>query len=500
MAVGGFSRGRRWLGAAEGLGTAVVVLLVVAVLTYAATRPTLRRRLDLTQGAQFTLTDQTRQVLAALPHPVRADLLMRPEIGAAPNGLYEVQARAIQYVDGLLREYEIASRGRLLVRRLNPDSDRLEAEALARELALTRYNVLVLTGGERHHVVRLEDMVTIDRGYAGEKIEPAQLIELRGEAPLTAALLDVGQDKPPRVGFLRGLGGPSPDDQDNFSLFLFREQIRGQGLQPENVDLLTSEHIPADLDALVVWGPELPLGRRVREEILAWNAKGGALLIGVDPLHEDPDLDAVLAALGLDRERRILCLDDSPVAQGARRSQITVTRFSASQEISAPIAKQGIFANVYSAGGLGRRGDAPAGTSCEPLLTAPEACFGDIPSEPGKPGDYTLGDNEVRGPRVLGYAVTGKGGRAVVFGASSIFTTTFLLSSEGGSANLDLGLNSINWLVRREHSIGARPRQVYESRVDLTPDEHQHVLVYVVVLMPLGGVALGLLVWLARRR
>ena len=502
MAVGGFSRGRRWLGAAEGLGTAAVVLVVVAAVTYAATRPTLRRRLDLTEGAQYTLTDQTRQVLASLPQPVHADMLMRPDFSdtRVPNGLFEVQARAIQYVDGLLREYEIAARGKFVVRRLNPDTDRLEAEGLARELSLTRYNVLVLTGGGRHHVVRLEDMVTIDRGLAGETIKPAQLLELRGEAPLTAALLDVGQDKPPRVGFLRGLGGPSPDDQDNFSLFLYHEQVRGQGLQPESVDLLSSDHIPEGLDALVIWGPELPLGARLRDEILAFHARGGALLVGVDPLHEDPDLDVVLGALGLEREHRILCRDDSAVVQGVRRSSLTVNRFAAGQEITAPIAKQGTFANFFGAGGLGRRSDAPAGTSSEPLVTSPEDCFGDFPSEPGKPGDYTLGPGELRGARVLGYAVTGKGGRAVVFGASSILTTVFLLNAEGGSANLDLGLNSMNWLVRREHSIGARPRQVYESRVDLTPDEHQHVLVYVVVLMPLCAVALGLLVWLARRR
>jgi hypothetical protein len=506
VALGGFSRGRRWLGAAEGLGTAAVVLVVVAVVTYAATRPTLRRRLDLTEGAQFTLSDQTRQILASLPRNVHVDMLMRPEMrsggnGMLDNGLYEVQSRAIEYVDGLLREYEIAGSGKLDVRRLNPDTDRLEAEALAHALALTRYNVLVVSAGERRHVVRLEDMVTIDRGMAGDTIQPAQLLDLRGEAPLTAALLDVGQDKPPRVGFLRGFGGPSTDEEGNFGLFLFREQVRGQGLQPENVDLLEGSPIPDGLDALVLWGPELPLGNRVRDQLLAFHDKGGALLIGVEPLHEDPDLDELLRRLGLDRERRVLCRDDLPLGgQGVRRSQLAITSFAPEQEITAPIARQGTFAYVANAGGLGRDKDAPPGTSSEPLLTSPPQCFGDAPSEPGKPGDWTLGEGELRGPRALGYAVTSKGGRVVVFGASSFLQTAFLQSSEGGSANLDLGLNSMNWLVRRESSIGSRPRQVYESRVDLTPDENERVLVYVVVLMPLGAVALGLLVWLARRR
>jgi hypothetical protein len=57
-----------------------------------------------------------------------------------------------------------------------------------------------------------------------------------------------------------------------------------------------------------------------------------------------------------------------------------------------------------------------------------------------------------------------------------------------------------SWLVQRESAIAARPKQVYESRVDLTPDEQGRIVLYVIVLMPLGGVALGLLIWLARRR
>lgn len=499
MAVGGFSRSRRWLGAAEGLGTAVVVLVLVAVVTYAASRPTLRHRLDLTQGAQFTLSDQTRQVLAGLSRPVHVDMLMRPEVGGAPNGLFDVQRRAIQYVDNLLREYELASRGQLVARRLDPDSDRLEAESLSRELNLTRYNVLVVSAGQRRHVVRLEDMVTIDRGEAGADIRPAQLVDLRGEAPLTAALLDVGEDAPPRVGFLRGFGGPSPDDQGEFGLFLFREQVRGQGLAPEAVDLSADGQLPDGLAALVLWGPELPLGARVRDELIAFHDHGGALLIGVDPLHDDPDLDELLHHIGLQRERRVLCRDDQ-LRQGMRRSQLAITRFPAEQEISAPIARQGTFATVIGAGGLGRTADAPAGTTSEPIAIAPEQCFGDQPSGPGQPGDWALGEGELRGARTIGYAVAGKGGRAVVFGTSSLLTTGFLLSAEGGPANLDLGLNSINWLVRREQSIAARPRQVYESRVDLTPEEHTHILFYVGILMPLGGVALGVLVWLARRR
>ena len=66
LAPGGFTRARRWLGAAEGLCTALVVLAVVAVVTYAAPRPTLRMRLYLTEVEQYALSEQTSRLLAGL--------------------------------------------------------------------------------------------------------------------------------------------------------------------------------------------------------------------------------------------------------------------------------------------------------------------------------------------------------------------------------------------------------------------------------------------------
>ena len=58
----------------------------------------------------------------------------------------------------------------------------------------------------------------------------------------------------------------------------------------------------------------------------------------------------------------------------------------------------------------------------------------------------------------------------MLFGASSLVTNQYF-QAEGGRANLDLVLNSVNWLVGREEAIEARPRQVFESRVELTDDE-----------------------------
>jgi hypothetical protein len=499
---GGFTRGWRVAGAAEGLGTGLVVLALVAAVTYAATRPTLRTRFDLTEGADYTLSPQTRAVLKALPHPVTFLSLMWPELQRMPNGLTGVQQRAIRYVDNLLEQYVLASNGQVRVRRLDPTEDLVEVEALARDLHLSRFNMVVVQGPARTRQVFLEDMVTIDRGFADpQAIEPAQLVDLRGEAALTSALLSVAYGEAPRIGILRRYGGPDPDDLTaDYGLGTFVEALRGQGYEPRSLDLTGRDSVPDDVAVVAVWGPTVRLGPRVIGALRAFRAQGGGLLLGIDPLLEDPDLDAFLAELGVARERVVLCRDDGLV-EGPRRAVLAITSFQPDHAISAPIARQGYFATVEHAGGLARIPGGGPGLQASAIALTGVAVYGDLLGGAQQPGDYVLGEGELAGSRAVGFALEpGSGGRVVIFSTGSFLTRAYVTSAEGGRANMDLGLNSVHWLAGREEASVARPRQVYESRVDLLEDERRRVVFYVFGLMPLGGIALGLLVWYVRRR
>ncbi|MGQ0551883.1 MAG: DUF7088 domain-containing protein [Planctomycetota bacterium] len=477
----------------------VVVLGLVAAIVYAATRPALRVRLDLTEGAHFTLSAQTRSVLAGLKQPVEIVQLLRPESQLIPNGLYEVQQRAIDYVDNLVREYAIASGGQVRVRRLDPFEDRLEAERLARDLHLTRYNVVVVQGARLRQVF-LEEMATIDRGLAEPgRVEAAQLVDLRGEAALTSALLSATAADDPRIGFLGAVGAPAFDDTRGFGLGILAEALRGQGLEPELFTLVTeADQVPEGLRVAVLWGPAIPLSPHAAAALLAFHRAGGSLLLGIDPVLEDPALDGLLGALGLQRERAVLCLDEGSW-EGERRSLLALNRFDPTHAISAPIGRQGYFATAAGLGGLERLKSVPLASASALVLTS-EKVFGDRASRGEARQDFVADEDELRGPRVVAYAVESpNGARAVVFGGSSLLTNPFLTSAEGGRANLDLGLHSANWLVSREDAIAERPKQVFESQVDLLEDERRVVMLYVLGLMPLAAVLLGVLVWFARR-
>jgi hypothetical protein len=342
-------------------------------------------------------------------------------------------------------------------------------------------------------------MVTIDQGLADpNQIQLAALVELHAEGPLTSALLTVSSEESPRVGFVTGYGGPRLDGYDAVDLGLLADAVRGQGMQVEAVDM-SEPDAALDEDVLVLAGPLRTLGSDVTGALAGVLERGGGLLLAVDPEYESTALDELMTSVGVARERVILCREDSP-NQGPNRSMLTLRRFNDAHPITASISKQGTFARMIGTDGLARAVGTPAERATHPLVTTPAEVFGDRIGARGQ-GNWTLDEGEQGGARHVAYAVELEtGGRAVVFGNSVFMTNGFLMSTDGGPANMDLALGAVNWLIGREEAIDVRPRAVFESRVDLIEGESLQVRLYALLYMPLGAALLGLLVWFTRRR
>ena len=498
---GGFTRGRRWAGASEGVLTVVVIALLVFAVTYAATRPSLRVRIDLTENQAFTLSEQTHQVLENLERPVTFTAIMKPELSMF-LGLATVQAQAAEYVVNLLDEYAVISGGQVTVRALNPDTDRAEVDPLVREHHLTRYNVVLVTAGERTEQVFLEELVTIDRGLADpQQMTPAELVDLRGEGPLTSALLSVSAEVSPRVDFVVGHGEARIDDVSSENgIGLYAEALRGQGLEPRSLELYATNTVPRDTDVVVIAAPRRSFDPDEIDALIRFHEDGGALLLLVEPSlgTYDDGLDPLLAELGLAREQTRLCTLDTAI-DPQYRAVLTIRRFL-EHPITAPIHRQGTFARLLEVCALGKDPRVAGERPWRTLALTEEAVFGDIPGPEGL-GDFELGDREQAGPRAIAYALDdGTRGRVVVVGSASFVLNGFFGTTSGGPANADLALNAVNWLAQREDAVAARPRSVFESRVDLIEDELSDIRGYVLAWMPLGAIALGLLVWFLRRR
>jgi ABC-2 type transport system permease protein len=86
--------------------------------------------------------------------------------------------------------------------------------------------------------------------------------------------------------------------------------------------------------------------------------------------------------------------------------------------------------------------------------------------------------------------------RIVAFGDPDFCNNTFVDTG----ADLDLFMNSVNWLAEKEELNGIRSRDTSQSALMLSPALLRFVFLFFVVLVPLFFLGFGLWSYLRRRR
>jgi ABC-type uncharacterized transport system involved in gliding motility auxiliary subunit len=86
--------------------------------------------------------------------------------------------------------------------------------------------------------------------------------------------------------------------------------------------------------------------------------------------------------------------------------------------------------------------------------------------------------------------------RVVVMGDSDFLSNTYL----GNGANLELGLNTLNWLVLDEALMMIPPRTVPDPSLNLSEGALAWLAAVFLVILPAGLMASGWLIWFYRRR
>jgi ABC-type uncharacterized transport system involved in gliding motility auxiliary subunit len=86
--------------------------------------------------------------------------------------------------------------------------------------------------------------------------------------------------------------------------------------------------------------------------------------------------------------------------------------------------------------------------------------------------------------------------RLVVVGDSDFLTNGQLANA--GNANL--AANLVNWLGKKEESLGIAPRQPEQVSLVLSASQLRAIMLVSLVGLPALGIVLGLAVWWRRRR
>ncbi|MCZ6508376.1 MAG: GldG family protein [Acidobacteria bacterium] len=441
------------------------------------------RRLDWTSSQIYSLSPKSLGVLADLSQDIDIVAFMSPG-----SELYSATTE-------LLTRYDAAS-PRVSVRFVDTERNPAEAQALIERYEVTSAGTLIVESqGDRRSIVEA-DLAEYDYSMM-QYGQPARITDFKGEQVLTSSILNLIDGRKPRILFTSGHGEAELGDPNARGLSHAQELLGRDNFEMETWPSLGQEVVPDGTDLIVVAGPRISFVEPELRLLDSFLDGGGRLILMLDPTLGDDGMetsgfDDWLRGRGVTLGRNVVvdganklpfysaetffanAYEDHPVTEALAEAQYPVI-FSLARSVQAsaePVPGARVVELVRSS----------AGAWGETSLTRLDAVRKDAADDDG--------------PLGLAVAVEIDDGRLVVFGDSDFATNAQL--ANGG--NPTLLLNTLNWLVERENLLEIPPRQANQLLLGLTRSQMASVYWLVLVVLPGSCVALGVAVFLRRRR
>jgi ABC-type uncharacterized transport system involved in gliding motility auxiliary subunit len=476
--VADFYKGR---GAQYGTMSIVSIIVFLGILVaanYLGSRQ--NKRWDFTANQVYSLSDQTIRILKELKEPVKVTVFERND----RQDVHKDRLDEFQYQTTMLTTAYI-----------DPDREP------------------TLAGS-----AKVETLPTILFEFQGR----TERVTTSNEQDLTNALIKVVTGAARKVYFTQGHGEKDTASSDRGGFSTAVASMQQDNLTVEQLVLIQQKTVPDDATIVVIAGPTTDFFPPEIEALNAFAAKGGKILVMLDPLLKGPaqplltqfladwginaGTDVVLDASGMGQ---MLGTDASvPVAAQYPPHPITegfrvITAYPMARSM-APIAGG---SNSHTAQAL-------VNTSPQSWSEADIAALATGKAEVAFNGDK--GDKQ--GPVTLAAAVSApatvtpppaagnttpaspdserKPETRVVAVGDSDFASNMAI---GISGNRDFFMNSLNWLSQQENLIAVRPRQPEDRRLTLTADQQNRVMILSLFIIPGLVFASGVYTWWRRR-
>lgn len=465
--------------------------LLIAIVFFQVNYLSCRRHStwDLTQNRRFTVSDTTKNYLASLGGEVR---LVMAFLGTSDLHS-EVKGLVAEYDriggDAVAAEYLDLSRSRS---RLAELKDRYQ-------LQFSGDQIVVFGESGRIKTVNAEELVNRDANSG-------RVIEFKGEEVLTAAILEVTEQRQRKIYLITG-------DRRADELVPIAEQLQplatAQNARLEGLVLEGREFIPEDADALFFPGNSEDLTERemglVREY---WESRRGGLVIYLDPTAETPVLNSLLREHGIaPRPDRVLSVISIPGVAARKTYDVPVSLMPGPGPTrDLPALSTRLLGQTQSIEVL-YEDDLLLSENIRPLplMIAATGFWGEIDFQAeeisynpdvdhGQPAPVFTAASVEKG--VQGDPGLSQGSsRLVVAGNGD------LISPDGSSAKVavDFTMASLNWVMNREELMGISPRRPTFFTLSISPDKIAFLQTLLIMVLPGAALILGGFVWMRRR-
>ena len=454
--------------------TAVSVLAVFAILVavnYIGARQ--NKRWDLTATKQFSLSDQTRNVLQKLDAPL--------------NIMVFAQETDYQGFKDKLKEYEYVS-NKVTTDYIDPD----KKPAVASQNQVQAFRTILFKYKDR------TERITTDT-----------------EQDITTAIIKVVQGGTKKVYFTQGHGEKDAASAERDGYKGIADSLSHENYTVDKLVLAQAGAIPDDAAVVVVAGPKTDFFPGEIAALKTYLGKTGKLLLELDPpdrteslpltnlvalAHEwgvDVGNDIVVDVSGMGQ---LIGTDQSvPVAASYPAHAITrnfkfITAYPFARSVT---AIQGGVDGHTAQGFVETSPRSWAESDVKGLLTSGKVSF-------------KAADGDKQGPITVAAAVSAASGaaapgaaadapkpetRVVVYGDSDFAANSGL----GIQGNRDLFMNTVGWLSQQENLIAIRPKDADDRRLTMTAAQQTNVTWLALFIIPGFVFSTGIYSWWTRR-
>ena len=464
-----FTRRQARYGTLTGVSVLVVFAILIAI-NYIGARQ--NKRWDLTASKQFSLSDQTRNVLSKLDSPLTI-MVFAQESGFQP------------YRDKL-KEYEYSS-SKVVTDYVDPD----KKPAVASQNAVQAYGTILFKYKDR------SERITTDT-----------------EQDITTAIIKVVQGTTKKIYFTQGHGERDQASGERDGYKAITDSLTRENYTVDKLVLAQAGAVPGDGSVVIVAGPKTDFFPGEIAALKTYLGKQGKLLLELDP-PDKADSQPLTNLIALAHDWGI-DLGNDMVVDVSGMGQLIGTDASVPVAATYPahaITRTFKFITAYPsarsvtvvAGGVG--GHTAQGfvetsprswaeSDIKAMLTTGKVSFSAAGGD--KQGPITVAAAVSAGaPAAPGAAADAPKPetRVVVYGDSDFAANSGL----GIQGNRDLFLNTVGWLSQQENLIAIRPKDADDRRLTMTAAQQTNVTWLALFIIPGLVFFTGFYSWWRRR-
>ena len=471
----------------------VLILFVAAMVNSYAFKH--YKRWDFSRDQKYALSDKTKRFLDTLKGKMRITVFFSPNTPITAD------------VQNLLTEYQYAGKGKIDIEHIDPERSLSRAKELFDKYkVVTDESLLVLDYDGRNKTVKASEMADVDQSGAAFGEGP-RVAAFKGEQAITSAMIDLIEGKKKTLGYVTGHKEPALSAPTS-PISLLETFIENENIKFQELNLLDQPAIPADVNAVMIIGPQYDFSDREMQLLRDFWDKQGRILVLLDPAANTPRLRAFLDELGVKvNDDRLMVFLRTGIQELALTRDVQA-RFLGDSPVTKRLADvRAIFVGGTASVTLDPNRGRAVNIRLEPLIQAEKGYFAEA--------DYNS-DNQVKlqadaqkaGDVPLTIAASAeKGGSAdarVQVNSSrlvAVSNSTFVQDNAimQDQAALDFISGAVNWLLSREQMIGIAPKIPKPLTFSLDPEALRRLRWIILILMPLIPAAIGTVVWWQRR-